>query len=242
MTAVFLKYHTDPIRKRLLFFLMFLFTIGISSVPEQGSLAMAQTEQIRLPQARLKGDLSLEETIVKRRSQRAFSEKSVTLEQISQLLWAAQGITGKRDDLDLRAAPSAGALYPMELYILTRDGLFHYVPKGHYLDVVRKDDVRAALSAMALRQEVIRYAPMTIVISAVYPRVTVKYGGRGKMYTHIEAGHIAQNIHLQAVSLGLSSVPMGAFEDERVKDLLSLPEDQEPLYMIPVGYADEYKQ
>ncbi len=199
---------------------------------------MAQTDQIRLPQPRLKGILSLEEAILKRRSQRTFLEKEVTFEQISQLLWAAQGITGKRDNIDLRAAPSAGALYPVELYVLTREGLFHYVPKGHYLEVVHKEDARAALSAAALRQEVIKFAPMTVVISAVYPRVTVKYGQRGEMYTHMEAGHIAQNVHLQAVSLGLSSVPMGAFEEEKVKKLLSLPEDQEPLYMIPVGYAD----
>ncbi|MCK5215854.1 MAG: SagB/ThcOx family dehydrogenase [Candidatus Omnitrophica bacterium] len=199
---------------------------------------MAQTDQIRLPQPRLKGILSLEEAILKRRSQRTFLEKKVTFEQISQLLWAAQGITGKRDNIDLRAAPSAGALYPVELYVLTREGLFHYVPKGHYLEVVHKEDARAALSAAALRQEVIKFAPMTVVISAVYPRVTVKYGQRGEMYTHMEAGHIAQNVHLQAVSLGLSSVPMGAFEEEKVKKLLSLPEDQEPLYMIPVGYAD----
>ena len=199
---------------------------------------MAQTDQVQLPQPRQKGELSFEESILKRRSQRTFLEKELTLEQISQLLWAAQGITGKREDTDLRAAPSPGALYPMELYVLTRDGLFHYVPKGHYLEAIGKEDLRAALSNVALRQEVIKFAPMTIVISAVFPRVTVKYGERGKMYTHMEAGHIAQNVHLQAVSLGLGSVSMGAFEAEKVKGLLSLPDDQEPIYMIPVGYAD----
>jgi len=167
-----------------------------------------------------------------------FFGKGVTLEQISQLLWAAQGIADRKDNIDLRTAPSSGALYPMELYVLTREGLFHYVPKGHYVETVRKEDMRAELSAMALHQEVIKFAPMTIVISAVYQRVTDEYGQRGERYTHMEAGHIAQNIHLQAVSLGLSSVPMGAFEDKKVKNLLSLPPDQEPLYIISVGYAD----
>ena len=169
--------NSFPMQQRN-FLVILLLIAGIFAVPGQGSCVMAQTDQIRLPQPRLKGSLSLEETILKRRSQRIFLEKKVTLEQISQLLWAAQGITGKRDNIDLRAAPSPGALYPMELYVLTHEGLFHYVPKGHYLEVVRKEDVRAALSAAALRQEIIKYAPMTIVISAVYPRVTVKYGQR----------------------------------------------------------------
>ncbi|MBN1870418.1 MAG: SagB/ThcOx family dehydrogenase [Candidatus Omnitrophica bacterium] len=197
-----------------------------------------QAKQIQLPQPDRKGKVPLEETIVKRRSQRTFLQTELTLKQIGQLLWAAQGATGRRDDIDLRAVPSAGATYPMELYLLTPEGLFHYVPEGHCLEVVKKEDLRASLSAMTFRQEIVKFAPMTMVITAVYSRVTSKYGERGRMYAHMEAGHIAQNVHLQAVALGLSSVPMGAFDEEKVKELLSLPADREPLYMVPVGYAD----
>jgi len=199
-----------------------------------------QPEQICLPQPNLKGRIPLEEAIAKRRAQRTFLPKGLTLQEISQLLWAAQGVTGRReeDDIDLRAAPSAAAKYPMELYILTSEGVFHYCSQGHLLDVVKKDDLRASLSDLAGRKQIIRSVPVTFVITAVFARVTERFGERGKMYVHMEAGHIAQNIHLQAVALGLASVPMGAFEEKKVKTLLSLPKDQEPLYMVPVGYAD----
>ncbi|MFZ2356470.1 MAG: SagB/ThcOx family dehydrogenase, partial [Candidatus Omnitrophota bacterium] len=159
-------------------------------------------------------------------------------EQISQLLWAAQGITGKKGSVGFRASPSAGALYPMELYLLTKDGLYHYLVQGHQLEQLGQGDLRSSLADSALGQGSISQAPVTIVICAVYPRVTLKYGERGIRYTHIEAGHLAQNIHLQAAALNLGSVPIGAFDDTQVKKVLSLPEDQEPLYIIPVGYSE----
>ncbi len=224
-------------KSRAALFIAFLF-IGIFLVPGQRGFMMAQAEQIRLPQPDKKGSLSLEETILRRRSHRTFSGNELTLSQIGQLLFSAQGITETIDGSDFRAAPSSGALYPMELYVLTPEGVFHYIPKGHFLEVKTKTDLRQALSGAALGQEAIQLAPMTIVISAVYSRVTGKYGQRGEQYTHMEAGHIAQNVHLQAVSLGLSSVPIGAFENKKVKSVLSLPPDQEPLYIISVGYAD----
>jgi SagB-type dehydrogenase family enzyme len=201
---------------------------------------LTQPGQICLPQPDFKGKVSLEEAIVQRRAQRVFLQKELSLQQISQLLWAAQGVTGKRqeDDVDLRSAPSAAAKYPMDVYVLTAGGVFHYVSKGHCLGTVKKEDLRIALSDLAGRKQIIRSAPVTFVITAVYERVTQRFGERGTMYVHIEAGHIAQNIHLQAVALGLASVPMGAFEEEKVKELLSLPAERRPIYMIPVGYAD----
>lgn len=199
---------------------------------------MGGSNQIHLPRPALKGEVSLEEAILKRRSQREFSKKDLSLEQISQLLWAAQGITAKKGGFAFRSAPSAGALYPLEIYLLSKDGLFHYLPEGHKLDILGKKDFRKDLAGAALGQEAIAQAPLDIVICAVYPRITAKYGQRGVRYAQIEAGHIAQNIHLEAVALGLGSVPIGAFSDKEVKGILSLPEDNEPLYIIPVGYAE----
>ncbi len=198
---------------------------------------MARDKEIQLPQPITRGKISLEETILKRRSQRSFIQKELSLQQISQLLWSAQGITGKKWGFKFRAAPSAGALYPMEIYILNKEGLYHYIPQGHKLEQLKEEDLRVSLAASALGQSFVVEAPLDIVICAVYERVSAKYGQRGVRYVHIEAGHIAENIHLQAVALGLGSVPVGAFSDEEVKKILSLPEDHEPLYIIPVGYS-----
>ena len=199
---------------------------------------MAKTNQIQLPQPITKGKISLEETILKRRSQRSFIQKDLTLEEISQLLWAGQGITGKGEGFSLRTAPSAGALYPIEIYLVKKDGLFHYLSQGHKLEVLSEKDLRDSLASVAWGQGSVSQAAADIVICAVYQRVSAKYGERGIRYTHIEAGHVAQNIHLEAVALGLGSVPIGAFTDEEVKKILSLPKDHEPLYIIPVGYPD----
>lgn len=195
----------------------------------------AMKKEISLPAPQLKGKVSLEETISQRRSKRRYRSQELTLEQISQLLWSAQGITAGQ--ARFRAAPSAGALYPMEIYLLNEDGLFHYVPEGHKLEQVLEQDLRRKLAVASLGQSFVAQAPVDIVIAAVYDRITSRYGQRGRRYTDIEAGHIAQNIHLQAVALGLGSVPVGAFDDEQVRGLLKLPAEEQPLYIIPVGYA-----
>ncbi len=194
---------------------------------------MAQQKEIQLPRPRARSEVSLEEAIAKRRSVRNFSGKDFGMEEISQLLWAAQGITGKGG---FRSAPSAGALYPMELYLLSKDGLFHYIPKGHKLEILGSEDLRKKLSGAALGQSSVRNAAIDIVICGVPDRITRKYGERGIRYMHMEAGHIAQNIHLQAVALGLGSVPVGAFNDKEVDKILGLPADCNSLYIIPVGY------
>ena len=192
-------------------------------------------DEILLPQPKLKGKISLEQTIAQRRSKRSFKAKPLTDDEIGQLLWSAQGLTDKRRGL--RAAPSAGALYPMEIFALTKDGVFYYSPKEHKLTLKDSRDLRKQLSAAALHQKSVAEAALDIVITAVYSRVTGRYGQRGIRYTDIEAGHIAQNVHLQAVALGLDSVPIGAFSDQKVSEVLNLPENYSPLYIIPVGYA-----
>ncbi len=190
-------------------------------------------QEVILPAPDTTGKVTLESAISNRRSVRAYSDKKLNMEQIGQLLWAAQGITDKRG---YRAAPSAGALYPLELYVAKEDGLYHYIPKGHKLRKVSDDDLRHKLRAASLFQSSVSAAAIDIIICAVYDRITSKYGKRGARYTDIEVGHAAQNIHLEAVALGLASVPIGAFRDDEVAKVLSLPEDEVPLYIIPVGY------
>jgi len=215
---------------------VFITTVIVAFDVKEGVI-MAQIKEVQLPQPAIKGRVSLEEAIAKRRSQRSFTSKRLNSEQIGQLLWAAQGITGKKLRV-FRSAPSAGALYPMEIYALTGEGFYHYIPEKHALEVLKETDLRKELSKVALSQSSVKQAVLSIVICAVYERVTSKYAERGKRYVLIEAGHIAQNIHLQAVALGLGSVPVGAFDDAAVKKILNLPQEHEPLYIIPVGYAE----
>ncbi|MHC4932723.1 MAG: SagB/ThcOx family dehydrogenase [Planctomycetota bacterium] len=186
-----------------------------------------------LPEPRAKGPLSLEETLARRRSVRVFEKTPLTQAEIGQLLWAAQGMTGSRGE---RTAPSAGALYPLEFYLATADGFFHYQPLGHRLEKRRDEDLREKAYDHALRQGAIRSAPAVIVVAAIYERTAKKYGEkRSPRYVHLEAGHAAQNILLQAVALGLGAVPIGAFHDDPLRKSLGLPPDHRPLYLIPVG-------
>ncbi|MCK4352669.1 SagB/ThcOx family dehydrogenase [candidate division WOR-3 bacterium] len=188
---------------------------------------------MELPQPVQIGEVSVEECIAKRRSVRAYSSKPLTLKELSQLLWAAQGIT---DPKGLRTAPSAGATYPLEIRAVTREGIFHYIPEGHKLIKEQSGDLRPKLARAASGQSFIKEVPCNFVISCVYERTTMRYKERGIRYVHIEAGHVAENIHLQAVALGLGSVPVGAFWDSEVKELLNLPKNEEPIYIIPVGH------
>ncbi len=198
----------------------------------------AAVTTVQLPEPRLKSKVSLEEALLKRRSIREYANLPLTLEDVSQLLWAAQGITTEWGG---RTAPSAGALYPLEVYLAVGNvenlaaGVYKYKPERHELVKVRDDDVRGELAEAALGQNWVREAAIDIVIAAVYERTTKKYGDRGVKYTHMEAGHAAQNIYLQAAALDLGMVTIGAFYDDRVKDILGMPKNESPLYVIPVG-------
>lgn len=203
----------------------------------RGASSAMDAALIRLPQPRLDSATSVEEALAARRSQRSFSNKPVTLDELSQLLWAAQGITHSRG---LRTAPSAGALYPLELYVVAGSvsalsaGTYRYEPDGHHLVQVAKGDQRAELAAAALGQAPIRKGPVVVAIVADYRKTTIKYGERGIRYVHLEAGHAAQNICLQAEALGLGAVVIGAFSDKDVATLLRSP-GRQPLYLIPLG-------
>jgi len=191
-------------------------------------------EMIDLPEPKTEGEASVEAVIAARRSIRSFSDQALTAAEIGQLAWAAQGVTDR--SRGLRAAPSAGATYPLELYVVTPEGLLHYQPDGHKMRRVRDEDLRGDLAQAALGQSSVSAAAADFVIAAVYERTAQRYGARAERYVHIEVGHAAQNIHLQAVALGLGSVPVGAFDDAAVARVVGLPDNQRPLYIIPVGH------
>ena len=186
---------------------------------------------MKLPEPVLEGDKSLENVILGRRSNRNLS-RDITDEEISQILWAAQGITSKEG---LRTVPSAGALYPLEIYLLSSKGVFRYLPSGHEIEAVRERDARRDVANAALQQRFISKAPLVVVISAVFERVTRVYGKRGRRYVHVEVGHAAQNILLQATALELKTTPVGAFDDKSVREAIDSPLDHAPLYIIAIG-------
>ena len=195
-----------------------------------------ETVEVTLPAARIEGDVSLEEAIAARRSVRVYEHTSLALQDVAQLLWAAQGITAEWGG---RAAPSAGATYPLEVYVVAGEvdgletGIYRYLPDNHSATLVKEGDLRAALSSAALGQEWVRTAPASLVIAAAYDRTTQQYGERGERYVHIEVGHVGQNVYLQAAALALGTVMVGAFDDAEVKKLLET--DEEPLAIMPVG-------
>jgi SagB-type dehydrogenase family enzyme len=196
------------------------------------------SERIKLPEPKYISVTSVEEALIKRRSVRVFKEGPVMLAELSQLIWAAQGMTDPRG---LRTSPSAGALYPLELYVVAGNvnglppGLYKYIPSSHELLSLRHGDKRTDLCDTALGQSSIRRAALVLVLSGVYERTTAKYGERGIRYVHMEAGHAAQNVYLQAVPLGLGTVVIGAFRDDEVKKVLKLDDKERPLYIMPVG-------
>lgn len=211
---------------------------------ERGKIMSSKTTTIspkgtvKLPSPHKESSISIEEALRKRRSQRVYRQASLSLEEVGQLLWAAQGIT---HGSGFRTAPSAGALYPLETYLVAGEvtnlssGVYLYLPHKHELIPVFSGDIRKRLCNASLNQQPVCAAPAAIVFSAVFARSTGKYGRRGIRYAHMEAGTAAQNVSLQAVSLKIGTVVIGAFEDEQVRDVLSLPVSKVPLLIMPVG-------
>ncbi len=203
-------------------------------------MARKKETPIKLPSPSLTGKTSVEAAIAKRRSARRFRAQPLSFAQLSQLLWSAQGITGTGGR---RAAPSAGATYPLEIFVVIGEhgienlaaGVYHYDVGNHSLSLHLSGDLRQKLADTALGQSFIANCPVDIVVCAIHPRTAYKYGRRGERYIHMEIGHVGQNVSLQAVSLGLATVMVGAFEDEEVGKVLKLEEQIKPLYIIPVG-------
>lgn len=196
------------------------------------------TTPVVLSEPRYESLTSLEQSLLERRSVRTYLPEPLELVQASQLLWAAQGITGPDG---LRTSPSAGALYPLEIYILAGNvngiapGIYKYLPEPHAIVLVAGGDRRPALHVAALEQDAILEAAAVIIISAVPDRTKQKYGDRGVRYVHMEVGCVTQSIYLQAGALELGTVFIGAFDDEAVRELLGAGEEQDPLGLMPVG-------
>lgn len=189
-----------------------------------------------LPEARTQSDRSLEETIHARRSVRSYRDEALTREQIAQLCWAAQGIT--EPQRGLRASPSAGATYPLELYVATADGVYRYAQDRHALEQHLDEDVRRALRRAALDQAMVEEAPAVFIIAADIRRTARRYRERAERYVLIEVGHAAQNLLLQAVAMDLGGVPIGAFDDDRVGRAMRAPSGQQVFYLVPVGHPE----
>jgi SagB-type dehydrogenase family enzyme len=193
---------------------------------------------IKLPDPVLKGSISVEEAISKRRSIREYKDEPLRLEELGQLLWAAQGITSPKG---FRAAPSAGATYPLEIYVSVKErgviglpaGIYHYDPFDHSLTLIKEGDHSLEIYRASLNQEWVKEAPICIIIAADFSRTTSRYGARGERYVYMEAGHVGQNIYLQATALDLGTVAVGAFYDDQLRSIIGC--EEAPIYIFPVG-------
>jgi SagB-type dehydrogenase family enzyme len=218
--------------------------IVVALVVQGWGKSRKQEMSIKLPPPAYDGKISVEQAIKGRRTIRDFLSDPLSMAHVSQLLWAAQGITDERKGF--RAAPSAGALYPLDAYAVVGDGgvdglaagVYHYQPTRHSLELVMKGDRRKDVAQAALTQMWIAQAPVVFVITAEYERITRKYGERGVRYAHIEVGHVGQNIFLQAGALGLGAGIVGAFRDASVAEAIGAPTEHETIIIIPVGYNE----
>ena len=196
------------------------------------------TEAMKLPDPVTDGKMSLEKALTLRRSVRSYSEKPLTIKEISQLLWSAQGITNERG---FRTAPSAGATFPLKMYVVINDsedleqGIYQYDPENHSIRMIRKGYFSGDLARASLGQSMVRDASVVFVFGAVFERTTGRYGERGTRYVYNEIGHASQNLHLQAAALDLGTVVIGAYNDEEAEKILDLGDNIKVLYIMPVG-------
>lgn len=215
---------------------MVMVSLFFSAATGQGA------EVIKLPPPAHKGTMSVEEALKKRRTVRRFANRSLNLAQVSQLLWGTDGLSDPRG---YRTAPSAGATYPLEFYLVVGErgvtglapGIYHFHPETHTLKLTQQGDLRTAVARASLHQSWMAEAPVMVIFAAEYRRCMARYGERGIRYTHMEIGHAGQNLFLQAEALGLACGIVGAFSDQTLSQLLQLPADHEPLLVMPVGYG-----
>lgn len=214
---------------------------GLSGVSVMGG-------EVLLPLPTKVTSIPVEEAVLLRKSVREWAGSPITVSQLSMLLWVSQGVVEEIDGWLRRAAPSAGATYPLEIYVVVGEegvslgdgsyvaaGVYKYDYERHSMRLVRDGDVREDLWRASLRQDWVKEAPVSIVICAVYERTTWRYGERGIRYVHMEAGHVGQNIYLMSVALGLGTVAIGAFHDEEVAEVIKAQQRENPLYVFPVG-------
>ncbi len=218
--------------------IMIIMAMGLSAAPGPAA------EPVKLPPPSYKGAISVEEALKTRRSVRQFSSRGLTLQQVSQLLWGADGMSDPRGR---RTAASAGATYPLELYLVAGEqgvanlpaGVYRYLVRDNALEPGVRGELRPAVARASLHQSWMAQAPVMVVIAADYRRCTARYGERGVMYTHMEAGHAGTNVFLQAEALGLGAGIVGAFDDRGLAQALQLPKEYVPLLVMPVGFKGE---
>ncbi len=198
----------------------------------------AAADTVALPAPQTKGRMTVEQALATRRSRRAYASTPLKLAEVSQLLWAAQGITGPEGR---RTAPSAGALFPMELYLSASrveglaPGIYHYDPAEHTLGLIAAGDVRREMTAACADQDCVRFSACLLIFSAVPEACAARYGDRAPKFIHIEAGHAAQNVYLEATALGLGVCDIGAFSPDPVRRLVHLDDDEEPICLMTAG-------
>lgn len=220
--------------------LLFFTFLVVACRPLQAAVTEPAPEIVQLPEPAHKSEMSVEESIFRRQSTRRFTDDPLTLQEVSQLLWSAGGKTVDGVSGPTRAFPSAGGLYPFEIYLIAGNvtnlsaGIYYFDWSNHTLTLKREGDYREELMAASLRQGFVAEAPVNIVWLGDFEQVTRAYGNRGiERYIMMDVGGAGQNVHLQAESLGLGTVIVGAFRDEEVKDILQT--DLAPLYIMPVG-------
>lgn len=222
-------------RRLVLILLILLFAVGVSFGQRRNRDVPMRI--IQLSEPKLSGNMSLEQALSLRRSVHEFTDEYLKFTEIGQLAWAGQGIT--EASTGLRTAPSAGAIFPMQLYLATGEGLFIYKPDRHILEEISSDDIRGKLASSAFNQKHVAEAACDIIITGSVKKLAVKYGPKARAFALLEAGHIAQNIQLQAVSLGLASVPVGAIDIKKVNRLCKLRTGAEAFYIVCVGHPDD---
>jgi len=211
----------------------------VTDMPEAPRAGDSGRETVSLPHPRTKGGLSLEETLNRRQSWRVFQDRPLTLEEVGQLLWAAGGMKADAASGATRTAPSAGGIYPLHFFLVCGNveglpaGVYRYEPSAHALEALSSGDRRKELARAAMGQVMVAEAPASLVITADYEWVEARYGERGWRYAHLDAGCASQNLALQAVSLGLGTVVVGAFDDDAVGRIVG--ETGTPLVIMPVG-------
>lgn len=216
-----------------------LYLLSDKNAPPADNQTLTSIRQIKLSDPVISGGMPLNDTLYNRRSVRVYGDLPILENELSQLLWSASGITDPA--AGLRTAPSAGALYPLEIYIAVASveglepGLYKYSQEAHLLHLIKTDDLRINIYEAALRQEWIKEAAVVFIITAVFERTSAVYGSRSDRYVYIEVGHLAQNIYLQAEALSLGTVAIGAFDDKALADILELPENESPVYIMPAG-------
>ena len=235
-------------QKLVLIFLIIIFIAVVSAYYFSESNKQVYTSRhvisyLSLPSPALTGNLSVESAIQNRRSVRHYSNQSVSIENVSQILWAAQGITDTENNL--RAAPSAGQVYPLEVYVIAgpdvsglQEGVYHYVPSNNTLELIMNGDLRSDLSGIANGQPWVKEAPLDILITGDYRKMIDKYTDRelSTRFVDLEAGHAGENIYLQAEALGLATVSLGSFNENQLIQRFKLPNNETPLYIFPIGH------